>query len=1337
MEQIEKNQPYLGNNKSQFEKLQQKELRLLCFLAYFGDAKGISSSYRYKEVDIDTALLLQKKGYLQSTEKVLPEYHLDLLDVLAIEHKEWLSIFKSYAKVPYNNHTIDYLWKLAELLRKDEFDKAAQLTKPYESLGTRHFNLYSYIWRRAMCDSRYLKLLDDEQVFVFVTETLEHFLRNGKLDEQVLNSTLTFVPKESPRYRELEERTVLYKYFLTGQSVEIEKPQSIWGFSVCAIKELYRGNVEDSMTYFEKAVKSQGSRNGALPTPILNYFFALCTIKYGTKYGSSVKKSVVESLRTSSTIRHDSKHFAARLLLEYYDSSLDEIMYSVRTESVRAISKSCDNLSRCFIVLLSHFFVLPDKSFERYDQTVPATAVMAHELSSYLPLNKKTQTELAKLFDGPPILSSLRRKNRLEKTLLSVESQIQECKEIKGKRIIYFVEGSQFRSLVEQEKQEDLTWEDTQELSIKTFCTKGYESMDLIDYKIACQLSNKTNGQTDIDILIPLLRDSGRLFIGSEYKNPRKETCIKEEMPYIQFSMKEEEIEVSTNIKKDSQGKILRWSVSYRNGTYFIVGISPMHISLLSKILATDRLPLNMCSMLSKTIEDLRSIVDVKENFLALTKKEAYMSEGMIAVRIEPIKKDYQVSLLACGVNNGVNRFVPAAGKEYVSDEDEYGQYHYVRRSLKKEHENYQNLVKFLKDRECQFTSNNVFHTASERVLLDLLYFCHERNSRYIIEWPNGKILKFKGFVSEKDIDIEVRTEIDWFQVEGKIAIDNTSITLEELLSQYCNRSYDGFIRIGDNEFYRMTDTLRKRIAELSAVLNRNENKKKQVPKYLIGTLANIVEGLKANTDLGYRTFMLRMREAYTADIYIPAELNATLRPYQEEGYKWMSRLDRWGAGACLADDMGLGKTLQALTFLLSKAGNGPSLVVAPKSVIPNWIHEAARFTPQLKVKNLNEEKDRSSVITKSSSYNLILCTYGILSTEVDSLSAKHWNVVCLDEAHLIKNRNTNASAAAMSLQSQSRIILTGTPLQNHVGELWNLMQFLNPGMLGRWSVFRDTYINAPLDENHKDMLKEMTQPFILRRTKEQVLTELPDKIEHIEYVTLTNAERKVYEKMRSLVELKFKKKRSYEESKAAKEIEISFFEELTKLRLACCDMKLVYDKWKEAQSSKVTTLMEIVTTLFKSQGNSILIFSQFTSFMALIRPLLEKQGIDYLYLDGQTSMRKRQMMVEQFQKGEKRVFLSSLKAGGLGVNLTAANNVILLDPWWNPAIENQATDRAHRMGQRRCVSVIRLIAEQTIEEKIIKLHEKKSQVSEMILSDTSESYKLTYEDILDMVSPY
>jgi SNF2 family DNA or RNA helicase len=323
-----------------------------------------------------------------------------------------------------------------------------------------------------------------------------------------------------------------------------------------------------------------------------------------------------------------------------------------------------------------------------------------------------------------------------------------------------------------------------------------------------------------------------------------------------------------------------------------------------------------------------------------------------------------------------------------------------------------------------------------------------------------------------------------------------------------------------------------------------------------------------------------------------------------------------------------------------------------------------------------------------------------------------------------------------MALKGDAKVILTGTPLQNHLGEMWNLFQFINPGMLGPWQQFVDKYIKSPWDDMVQKELKDRTRPFILRRTKNEVLADLPEKISYEQMVELSPEELQIYEKIRKDVELKFKKHKTKAEKEEAAALQIGFFQELTRLRLLANSVSLVYPEWKP-ESSKIAALRDILTSLRQENGNRVLIFSQFTSFLSQIGAMMKDSGFDYLYLDGQTPLDERQRLVDSFQAGESQFFLISLKAGGLGLNLTAANYVILMDPWWNPSIEDQATDRAHRLGQERNVTVIRLVSANTIEEKILKLHEQKQDLSDKILEGTSASAALTMDEILDMVSPY
>ncbi|MEE1233778.1 MAG: DEAD/DEAH box helicase, partial [Phocaeicola sp.] len=459
----------------------------------------------------------------------------------------------------------------------------------------------------------------------------------------------------------------------------------------------------------------------------------------------------------------------------------------------------------------------------------------------------------------------------------------------------------------------------------------------------------------------------------------------------------------------------------------------------------------------------------------------------------------------------------------------------------------------------------------------------------------------------------------------------------------------------------------------------------------------------------------------------VPAMLQAELRDYQYEGFRWMVRQTGWGAGVCLADDMGLGKTVQTIAFLLHRAQQGPSLVVAPASVIPNWCSELNRFAPALKISVLNKSTDRKALIAEATDNEVVLSTYGLLVNEEESLTDKAWNVVCLDEAHTIKNRDTKMSKVTMQLQASARLILTGTPIQNHLGELWNLFSFINPGLLGSYEQFHTKFI-APIegsnDKERQLQLKRIVQPFMLRRTKAEVIEELPEKMEITIPVELSSEEMAAYEVIRR------KAKSMLEEENR---VSVSTLAEITKLRQAACSIALTNKKWK-GDTTKIQILLDQIDEI-KTGQNRMLIFSQFTSFLELVRKKLDERHEPYLYLDGNVSLKQREMLVKRFQNGECPLFLISLKAGGLGLNLTGANYVIHLDPWWNPAIEQQATDRAYRIGQERNVTVYRLIAQHTIEEKIVRLHHSKRDLADSLLEGADLAGKLTEKELMDMLT--
>ncbi len=471
-----------------------------------------------------------------------------------------------------------------------------------------------------------------------------------------------------------------------------------------------------------------------------------------------------------------------------------------------------------------------------------------------------------------------------------------------------------------------------------------------------------------------------------------------------------------------------------------------------------------------------------------------------------------------------------------------------------------------------------------------------------------------------------------------------------------------------------------------------------------------------------------------------PAGLRATLRDYQADGLAWMQFLREYDLAGILADDMGLGKTVQTLAHILVEKEAGrlthPALVIAPTSLMTNWQEEAARFAPDLRVLLL-QGKERMDQFDKIEDADLVLTTYALLPRDEEKLREHSFHLVILDESHYIKNNRSKAAQSAGLLTSRHRLCLTGTPLENHLGELWSQFHFLLPGLLGDEKSFNSQFrhpIERQDDPLRRALLNRRIRPFLLRRTKDNVAKELPPKTEMVRKVELSGAQRDLYETVRLAMD---KKVRDEIDKKGVARSQIVILEALLKLRQVCCDPRLVKAlpaKKKDSGSAKLIDLMQMVDDLLE-EGRKILVFSQFTSMLALVEEELDARRIPYALLTGDTKDRAAQ--VAAFQQGAVPIFLISLKAGGVGLNLTAADTVIHYDPWWNPAAENQATDRAWRIGQDKPVFVYKLIAKGTLEEKIQLLQQKKSDLAQSILAD-GEAHKmvLTQEDLQSIFAP-
>jgi superfamily II DNA or RNA helicase len=674
-------------------------------------------------------------------------------------------------------------------------------------------------------------------------------------------------------------------------------------------------------------------------------------------------------------------------------------------------------------------------------------------------------------------------------------------------------------------------------------------------------------------------------------------------------------------------------------------------------------------------------------------------------------------------------------------------------------------LIPNTHDGRCLYQSNRrlVIHRdlEAERTAAALLADLGVRTTTYFYEGPRLELaprnlsrivraLLEAGWQVEADgklyrqpgaVKIEVNSGIDWFELHGSVAFGDTVAPLPELLAAL--RKGADSVRLGDGTFGVLPEEWLKKYGALAG-LGTVENGHLRFSRSQVGLLdALLASQPGATCDAGFTRARDELHRFEGIDpINAPAGFVGKLRAYQRDGLGWLKFLERFGFGGCLADDMGLGKTVQVLALLESRRalrengqgpmeGNGsgapgPSLVVVPKSLVFNWKQEAARFAPQLRILD-HTGAARKKDTEHLTDFDVVITTYGTLRRDALLFKDVQFDYCILDEAQAIKNASTESSKAVRLLRGNHRLALSGTPVENHLGELWSLFEFLNPGMLGSASVFRLGGAGARNPEPETRMLLARgLRPFILRRTKEQVAKDLPEKLEQTLYCDMDAHQRKRYDDLREHYKRSLLKR---VDSVGLNQSKILVLEALLRLRQAACHPGLI-DKEKSSEpSAKLDTLLAQLGEVLE-EGHKALVFSQFTSLLSIVRDRLDKNSTPYEYLDGRT--RNRAERVDRFQNDpDCKLFLISLKAGGLGLNLTAAEYVFLLDPWWNPAVEAQAIDRAHRIGQTERVFAYRLIARDTVEEKVLELQKTKRDLADAIINaDNSLIRKLTRDDL-------
>lgn len=1146
----------------------------------------------------------------------------------------------------------------------------------------------------------------------------------------IVRDYLDYIPDKGKGWIVLYQHLRLSQFYADGTLMPQDSAQgrSSYSFYTDAAVALYEGRLDDSIAFFRKALSVKKGKKAWKHIPYDTVSFLLYVIALGWR-------------RTPEDLD------ALRIILKYSDDpqtrislpvfALADFFQSSRQPKNASMLRSCLIGEQSYLgcrkavaaIILAFFKAEMPNEYAGLD---PAYAVLQCELSAGGICPKGA-------WPYDPVLSRIKVHEQWE---LELEELIRMASADRGKasagnsaRLAYLVgEGFYDYKILEIREQTRLkngNWSKGKKVSLSRY-QSGDVPMDEIDRHIFDAWNELPDslayddGFPDIEMALPLLKGTDKVLADS-YHGVRT-LNVSEEVPYLFTQRKGGDIVLGSNIPEDCvelDSMVLDTSgkdclVFYR--------ISRKAMDMLTRLLELGKVPETAEPMLERLFEGLKGQLEVHSEIAGAAVIEKVKGQATLCLRISPEGSLYRAALHFCPLEGGSRSAFPGKGEACIYDSAD-GKRVEVVRDLAGERKALKELNGLLADGlgAPGFDPSSQGLCLSLTDLLDLLEIHREHPSLFYVEWPEGEPFRLK------DADASGWKAVanpvgGWFEIEGSIPLDEDHIvSMSQLLSMV--RDTEGrYIRLGDNDFLRLGDSLRNQLKRIDSLAQSHGNKLR-INGLAFAVSADSIKGeMEIEEPEALVNLRRRIRESERKVVMIPDGLNANLRDYQEDGVRWMLRMTEWGAGVCLADDMGLGKTLQSLAVMLCRKECGAQMVVAPASVVGNWQREANRFAPGLNVVMLNEMSpaDRSGAIASLGKRDLLVLTYGLLVTESDALCGRKWASVCLDEAHTIKNRDTKSSSAAMRLQSDCRIILTGTPIQNHLGELWNLMQFINPGLLGSYEHFNSHFI-APISAGEQDVrsaLKRLVTPFILRRTKQQVARELPDKEEIILPITLSSEEMSVYEILR---------REASAELQSSDVVTVNALAMITKLREAACSASLV-EKKLSLPSSKLAVLCDKLVQIVE-QGNRVLVFSQFTSFLDMACREIEAAGIrDYFYLNGSTPVRERQGMVEAFQKGEKAVFLISLKAGGLGLNLTGANYVIHLDPWWNPAIEQQATDRAYRIGQVQKVTVYHLISEHTIEEKILRLHSTKRTLADSLLEGSDLSGKLTAQELLAML---
>ena len=1094
-------QPYLA--------LTAGQRKLLCFLAYTGKKtdEHMQALYRYgEEIKVDQMKKLvnslrsfyDTSFYSYRNEYQLHAYHiaplmLYMLDVMP----QWLEHFDKFYKKYQAPQALTLLSRL-ECCIND---------KPLESRRRGTVFRDAEILVPLASDARFLPLMNELlDVYHFVGEAVVYQVKNDIADpENTIGqiASLYYSRMMLTQARDLKAIVALYDFFKQGHYDEkVTKQKGLCNNLLAGAQALYVGDYATAFNMMTAALreanKMRQSQTKGFFSRVLNNYLLVVTYYFhkpdeGRKLAALVKKNF---------FMQDSEHKPVTWLAEYFSNGTLPSQKTINAYLSGSAIETTSTLDKYFAMLVARFLHI-DVEWPKDLPPVPNMRLLRHELSPWLPLSDEEKQQLTDDFGGEPLLSRIRYKQPWELLLeeLTPHTEGNKQKEERQVRVSYIIDGYHCVEPREQTRLQSGAWGAGRRMTIERF-KQGADYMDDIDRQIA-NTADRWDYDLDLGRILPYLIGSDRVYTG-RYA-PFTPVTIDEEKPYLMIERTKTAFSVKSNIGRAD----LNEPVVYRKDSdthYTVITMTDRQRSYYQKLLAIGVFPLEAEEQLREFLPKVSDVVEVHSDLVeggtTLEHRDGTPQLCLQALPQDGSPGHYSVWCLSRPLADGKTLFEAGQGlNPCVAEQD--GVRYQVTRDIKGERANLELLRTFIADNDLTeldadelFTDRTAVDMNAEGLLM-LMDFVRQQAEHFYMEWPEGGQLNLKT-AQPSAWNISLRSKNGWFEVEGEIPIDDeTVLTVGQLLQLVAESPRGGFIRLNDTDFLALSDKLRKQLARLESLTVSNRGHL-QISEFHASLLGSALSGeLEIKHDKRIDQLQKKIKQSMAKQPDTPKTLKAELRDYQTDGYQWITRMTGWGAGVCLADDMGLGKTVQTIAFMLHTADQGPSLVAAPASVVLNWQRELQRFAPSLHVEVFNTAADRKSLVEQAAAGDVILTTYGLFVTEDEVLCGKQWNTVCLDEAHVIKNRQTKTSAVVMKLQATHRIILTGTPVQNHLGELWNLFQFANPGLLGSHEQFRQKYIVPIEQQDNKErsrQLKRIVSPFMLRRTKQEVIEELPTR---------------------------------------------------------------------------------------------------------------------------------------------------------------------------------------------------------------------------------------------------